>query len=156
MRRKRGAETSELLTWDDGPAWEIWLDVREEEDGGCSLTGSLRRGEERLAFSEPSLLLSSGHLFQIGQVSRLDLAGFVWIPLLARAGWSLRVPAGEKEDLLERLLSATRSPPARPARVAAFRDGARGPPAAPPPEVLPPGLFQGLAVRGSVLPVRRR
>jgi superfamily II DNA or RNA helicase len=115
LRRKRGTETSELLTWDDGPAWEIWLDVREgregregreEEDGGCTLTGSLRRGEERLAFSEPSLLLSSGHLFQVGQVSRLDLAGFVWIPLLARAGWSLRVPAGEKEDLLERLLSA--------------------------------------------------
>ncbi|MFL6199731.1 MAG: DEAD/DEAH box helicase, partial [Thermoanaerobaculia bacterium] len=91
-------------------AWEIWLDVREEEDGSCSLTGSLRRGEERLAFSEPSLLLCSGHLFQVGQVSRLDLAGFAWIPLLARAGWSLRVPAGEKEDLLERLLSSPALP----------------------------------------------
>ena len=110
LRRNRGTEVSELLTWDDDPAWEIWLDVREEEDGGCTLTGSLRRGDERLAFSEPSLLLSSGHVFQIGQVSRLDLAGFAWIPLLARAGWSLRVPAGEKEDLLERLLSAPALP----------------------------------------------
>ena len=110
LRRNRSTESSELLTWDDGPAWEIWLDVREEEDGSCSLTGSLRRGDERLAFSEPSLLLCSGHLFQVGQVSRLDLAGFAWIPLLARAGWSLRVPAGETEDLLERLLSAPALP----------------------------------------------
>ncbi|HET9226184.1 MAG TPA: SNF2-related protein, partial [Thermoanaerobaculia bacterium] len=110
LRRNRGTEASDLLTWDDGPAWEIWLDVREEEDGSCTLTGSLRRGEERLAFSEPSLLLCSGHLFQVGQVSRLDLAGFAWIPLLARAGWSLRVPAGEKEDLLERLLSSPALP----------------------------------------------
>ena len=113
LRRKRGSEISELLTWDDDPAWEIWLEFREgqeKEDGSCFLTGSLRRGEERLAFSEPSLLLSSGHLFQVGQVSRLDLAGFAWIPLLARAGWSLRVPAGEKEDLIERLLSSPTLP----------------------------------------------
>ena len=110
LRRNRNNEITELLTWDDGPAWEIWLDVREENDGSCVLTGSLRRGEERLAFSEPSLLLSSGHLFQVGQVSRLDLAGFAWIPLLARTGWSLRVPAGEKEELLERLLSSPALP----------------------------------------------
>ncbi len=111
LRRVRGTEPGEPLAWDeDSTPWEIWLEVVEEEDGSCIVAGSLRRDGRRLRLSEPALLLRSGHLFHDGQVSLLDPDGFAWIPLLGRAGWTLQVPAAEKEDLVERLLSSPALP----------------------------------------------
>jgi hypothetical protein len=108
LRLDPASQAGEPVTWngDHGP-WELWLDVREEKGGDCVVTGSLRRGEERLALREPVLLLASGFVMTAdGQVSRLDAGdAFRWIYLL-RQTETLRVPAAEREELLERLLAA--------------------------------------------------
>ena len=108
LRLDPSAQDGEPATWDgDGEPWELWLDLREEKGGDCVVTGALRRGEERLALREPVLLLASGFLLMAdGRISRLDAGdAFRWISLL-RQTEALRVPAAEREELLERLLAA--------------------------------------------------
>ncbi|HYN21667.1 MAG TPA: SNF2-related protein, partial [Thermoanaerobaculia bacterium] len=96
-------ESSEHLLWDERP-WELWLEVREEVDGGGELTGSLRRSEERIALTEPALFLCSGLVFLGTHVSRLNAAGGLrWLPLLRRG--SMKAPAEEKDELVARLLT---------------------------------------------------
>ncbi len=95
----------ETLTWNDEP-WELWLEVHEEPRGGCRLTSALRRGAERLEPSTPGLLLPPGFLVAGGEVSRIANSGaFRWTPLL-RSERALRVPAAERDDLLEHLLAS--------------------------------------------------
>jgi hypothetical protein len=99
------SETGEPLAW-NGEPWEVWLEVREEAAGDCLVTGSLRRGQERLPPGMSALFLRPGLVFASGQVSRLESeSAFRWIPLLCPGG-ALRAPAAEREDLLERLLSS--------------------------------------------------
>ena len=43
------------LAWDDGEPWKLWLDVRQDDRDQWKITGSLRRGEERMELNEPSL-----------------------------------------------------------------------------------------------------
>ena len=38
----------EPLGWDDGEAWRLWLEVRQDDRDQWKITGSLRRGEERM------------------------------------------------------------------------------------------------------------
>lgn len=100
------------VAWNGGDEpWELWLDVREAKDGDCVMTGSLRRGEDRLTLREPVLLLSSGFVILAdGQVSRLDTGNaFRWISLL-RQTEALRVPAAERDEMLERLFSSSDLP----------------------------------------------
>src|SRR3954471_4037567 len=47
-RREKDAKIGAPIVWDAGPPWELWLEAREEEEGGVRLAASLRRGEERL------------------------------------------------------------------------------------------------------------
>jgi superfamily II DNA or RNA helicase len=94
-----------MLTLDEGPPWELWLEVREGAKGGCSVTGSLRRNGKRIPLNEPLLLFPSGWMLTADRVSRLDAGeAFSWISLLRGSG-VLRVQAEWKEDLLERLVS---------------------------------------------------
>jgi len=111
LQRDPEAEIGDPLTWSDEPWW-LWLEVREEEDGGTwVVTGSLRRGEERMTPRQPELVLRSGFVFTRGEVARLEGAGaFRWLALLRRDG-ALRVPAAERDDLLERLLASSHSLP---------------------------------------------
>jgi len=39
----------EALRWDEGPPWELWLAVREAEDGSCDVVPELRRPGRRQA-----------------------------------------------------------------------------------------------------------
>ena len=95
----------EDLAWSDEP-WELWLEVHEEPKGEHRLTGALRRGEERLKPGTLGLLLPPGFVVIGGQVSRLANSGaFRWTALLG-AGKALRVPAAERDDLLEHLLAS--------------------------------------------------
>ncbi len=94
-----------FLTLDEGLPWELWLEVRENAKGGCSVTGSLRRNGKRIPLNEPLLLFPSGWMLTADRVSRLDAGeAFSWISLL-RGSSVLRVPSEWKEDLLERLVS---------------------------------------------------
>jgi superfamily II DNA or RNA helicase len=94
-----------FLALDEGLPWELWLEVRENAKGGCSVTGSLRRNGKRIPLNEPLLLFPSGWMLTADRVSRLDAGeAFSWISLL-RGSSVLRVPSEWKEDLLERLVS---------------------------------------------------
>ena len=93
------------VTWDDGPAWEFWLESREEASSGDYLiSGSLRRGEERIPLTEPSLLVP-GVIFIGDRAARFDDHGaFAWIPMLREDG-AVTVPAGDRESFLRELLA---------------------------------------------------
>ncbi len=109
LRRSPGSE-GEPLVWDDAEPWELWLEVRENEAQDCEVTGSLRRNGERLGLTEPALVLRSGLVFTGGRAARLDVRGdFGWIPLLQSLG-TLRVPAADRDELLERLVASPRMP----------------------------------------------
>jgi hypothetical protein len=97
----------EPLSWKGDEPWEICLEVLEEKRGDCLLTGSLRRGEQRQ--TEPVLLLRQGFVVSDGQVSPLagprETGAFRWASLLHSEKF-LRVPAAERDELLEHLLAA--------------------------------------------------
>jgi superfamily II DNA or RNA helicase len=106
------------LAWDDGEPWTLWLEVRRLEDpAGYSVEGSLRRGgrgeggDERMPLEQPLLLLRAGFVFTADRVARLDHGGaFGWIVVL-REQRRLRVPAGDAEELIARLLTLPAAPP---------------------------------------------
>ena len=99
------------LAWDAGPPWEIWLEVREEADGGCRLSAALRRGEERLETASPPVVLGdSGFLLAGDRLVSLADAGSGWSMLL-ESGKALQVPAAERDELVGRLLAAPQLPP---------------------------------------------
>ncbi len=109
MRLDSESDLGEPLSWNGGEPWEIRLEVREETGGDCRLAGSLRRGEARQ--TEPVVLLQSGLVISGGEVSHLvDPAALRWSRLLHPEN-TVRVPAADREDLLESLLAAPDLPP---------------------------------------------
>ena len=97
------------LTWDDGPPWELWLAVREDAEGVCEVVPELRRGDLRLDARERIVLAEAGLLVAPGELAAIDTGGAAaWLRLLSRTGplGPLRVPAAEREDLLEALFAA--------------------------------------------------
>jgi len=98
------------LRFDAGPPWELWLAVREEEDGACEVVPELRLGERRIDARVINLLPRAGLLFTRDVLARIDAGGaWRWLPLLRQAG-PLRVPAAEREDFLAVLLAAADLP----------------------------------------------
>jgi superfamily II DNA or RNA helicase len=99
------------IVWDDGPPWQFKLELaREAMRRPYTVTGSLRRGDERHDLATPVLLLAAGFVFFTDRAARLDHAGaFAWISHLREAG-SLRVPADQGIALLEEALRLPRVP----------------------------------------------
>jgi hypothetical protein len=98
------------IAWDSGPPWEIWLEVREETDGGCRLMASLRRGEERMSAGSPPVVLgASGFLLAGQRLAPLADAGSRWTALLDPEK-ALRIPAADRDELVGRLLASPRLP----------------------------------------------
>lgn len=94
------------LRWDDGPAWE--LAVRVERDGddesGWKLTTAIVRGDETLRPDEIQLLVPGGLVLTEQRIARLhDYRAFGWVRLLTDSS-PVRVPVGEEEELVDRLL----------------------------------------------------
>jgi hypothetical protein len=99
------------LTWDEGEPWRLWLDVRQDERDQWRITGSLRRGEERMELSEPQLLLENGFLVAHGSMARFDHGGgFPWVAQL-RSAKHIMFPDREREQVLARLLDSPVVPP---------------------------------------------
>jgi superfamily II DNA or RNA helicase len=100
------------LVWDEGPPWELWLAVREDTDGVCEVVPELRRGDQgeiRLDARERIVLAEAGLLIAPGELAAIDTGGAAaWLRLLSRTGplGPLRVPAAERDDLLEALFAA--------------------------------------------------
>jgi len=126
------------LVWDDGPAWELWIQLRLEGDH-YRVEGELRRGGESLAPSSALLLTAGGLLFFPGKAARLDhRGGLAWIAG-PRKGGALRVPREQGRELLvemlefperprldlpeELRLQEVREPPRPRLKVAPSRDG---------------------------------
>ncbi|HEX6901608.1 MAG TPA: SNF2-related protein [Thermoanaerobaculia bacterium] len=103
-------ENGEPLAWNRGEVWEIRLEVREEPRGDYRMAVSLRRDGESLPPGTKVLLLGSGLVFAGGRGSRLPPGAARWAHLL-QAGSELRVPAADREKLLERLLAVPDLPP---------------------------------------------
>ncbi len=110
LRQDRSNELMPIR-WDDGPAWELWLEVRPDEPSkGYAITGMLRRGEEQVPLAVPVLLVAGGIVFFEDRAARLDDAGaFAWISLL-REQDRITVPAVEDAELLNTLLGLPRLP----------------------------------------------
>ncbi len=99
------AEALTSVQWDDGPPWELTLEVsRNTRTGGYVLEGSLRRAEERVDLLGPALLLESGFAFHDGRCGRLEHFGaFEWIAHMRRDG-PITVPRAHGDDLVAALL----------------------------------------------------
>jgi superfamily II DNA or RNA helicase len=99
------------LGWDEGEPWRLWLEVRQDERDQWRITGSLRRGEERMALTEPDLLLSSGLLLAHGKVARFEHAGgFGWVSQLRRLK-AIAFADRERDAALAKLLDSPVLPP---------------------------------------------
>ena len=112
LRTQRSNENiGALLTWDDSGAWQFALQVRGADKGGWTITGILRRGEERMELSVPILLTQGGLVFTPGRVAPLDEgASFEWLVYLRQKG-HIEVPEEDRDDLLSSLLCSSGLPP---------------------------------------------
>jgi superfamily II DNA or RNA helicase len=99
------------LAWDDGPPWALSVDVQTVARAGHYLvSGSLRRGEERMTLSAPKLLLAGGLVLTAERAARLEDGGtFAWIAHLRQHG-SLRVPHAQGPAFVAMLLGLPRVP----------------------------------------------
>lgn len=104
---------SELLPlkWDDAGAWELWAVARAAQDGKhFVLTGELRRGEQRMDLTEPVMLVAGGMVFGREAVAPMDDGGaFPWVVML-RSKQELLVPATDRDELLQQMLSLPELP----------------------------------------------
>jgi len=110
LRESKDAELRPLA-WDDGPPWELRLEVVPDDSGRhYLLTGGLYHGEERMPLAQPVLLIGGGLVFWADRVARLqDFGAFDWIVLLRRVG-QLAVPDKQKDELVQELLRLPRLP----------------------------------------------
>ncbi|HTI50469.1 MAG TPA: SNF2-related protein [Planctomycetaceae bacterium] len=99
------------LEWDDGPPWELCVQVAPEDDAdNWLLTGCLKRGTETLAIADATLLIPGGFVFVKHRVARFhDFGAFGWVELL-RTEKSLEIPKEDGPELIDRLLDMPRLP----------------------------------------------
>ncbi|MGJ5819315.1 SNF2-related protein [Paludibaculum fermentans] len=96
----------EAAEWDDGPPWQFWLEIRQDDHDQWGIEGSLRRGEERMELDEPSLMSSAGFLFARGRVARLEQPdSHPWMSQL-REFKRIPFPDRERDTVMERLLAS--------------------------------------------------
>jgi hypothetical protein len=113
LRLRTNAIATDLrpAQWDPGEPWRLWLEVRQKEGEQWNITGSLRRGEERMELSEPLLLLESGLMITPGRIARFDAAGaFPWVAQL-RSLKRISFRDNERDTVLEKLLESPVVPP---------------------------------------------
>ena len=110
LRRSPRAVAMTPLAWEDGPPWELVLELRTAAGGGFQMLGSLRRGAERMALADPVLLLPSGILVTNAAAAPLAPQALGWIAQLRQPG-GLHVAEGERAAFLEELLMLPDLPP---------------------------------------------
>jgi len=98
---------------DEGEPYEFWLELRRRERGlgeQYLVTGSLRRGEERLELAVPVLIVDDGLVFTREKVARFDARGaFKWISLMRKEG-IIVVPGMHRDELLGEILKSPQLP----------------------------------------------
>lgn len=93
--------------WDDGEPYEFWLEVHPSKSNEQYIvSGSLRRGEERMDMAAPVLMIDDGLLFTREKAARFDAQGaFNWVSLMRKQGVVV-VPAKNRDELLGEILKA--------------------------------------------------
>ena len=111
LRPSPGSVDLQPLSWDEGEAWRLWLEVRQDDRDQWKITGTLRRGDERMDVSEPLLMLESGFLIARGKVARFDAGHtFPWISQLRNLK-SIPFPDRDRDAVLANLLDSAAVPP---------------------------------------------
>ena len=97
-----------LMAVDEGPPWELALDVSQDETGkNWRLTGSLQRGEESLPLARVDLLIPGVVSWDMRIARFNDGGGYAWVPILRKVG-SIEVPIDSGDQLVARLLAIPR------------------------------------------------
>ncbi|MBM4297472.1 MAG: helicase SNF2, partial [Deltaproteobacteria bacterium] len=111
LRGARVADGAAALTWDDGPAWELSLNVALDADGAhYRLTGALWRDPLEMEMARPELLIAGGLVFYDGKIARLnDHGAFAWISVL-RGHSVLRFTKEESGQFLDEWVTMVRHP----------------------------------------------
>ena len=110
LQGERTTDDPQIIEWDDGPPWELCIEVQRDKHQNYRLTGTFRRGEEKMPMGEPLLLLEGGMIFARGRAARLnDFNSFCWIPMLRQTG-SLTIPASQVDDLQAEILACNQLP----------------------------------------------
>jgi superfamily II DNA or RNA helicase len=93
------------LRFDDGPAWCFGVTIVRDEPGRVyRIEGLLMRGDQRMAVSEPLLVLADGVLVTRDRVARLDHGGaFGWLAALRNTS-PIVVPLDQRAALLDAIL----------------------------------------------------
>jgi superfamily II DNA or RNA helicase len=100
------------VSWDEGEPWRFSVQVSKNDQSPNQyiVEGVLRRGEERLDFAKPFLLLQGGLVFTSENIAALDDGGaFQWISILRRAG-ALSVPEKQIGEFLTDVLGKPHPP----------------------------------------------
>ena len=99
------------IAWDDVGAWELWVVARQDEGRQhYVLSAELRRGTDRMPLAEPVMLVQGGLVFTDQRVAPLDDAGaFPWV-VAFREKRELAIPASDRDELLQQMLSLPRLP----------------------------------------------
>ncbi|HET9531361.1 MAG TPA: DEAD/DEAH box helicase, partial [Blastocatellia bacterium] len=106
LRRSAKEQELQVFDWEDGPPWEFWLEVRRGQPSNqYVMTGSLRRGGERMELAEPDLLLAGGLVFCRGRAALLDDFGAFPLIVELRKSAALYAPPDQTTELIETLLA---------------------------------------------------
>ena len=98
------------LEWDQGEAWRLLLEVRQDDRDQWTIVGALVRGEERMPLTEPVLILRGGFVVARGRVALLEDEGaYAWIEQLL-AIRSIPFPDRERDEVLASLLNTAHLP----------------------------------------------
>ncbi len=104
LSRTDAPDEIKLLTWDDGPAWRLGIQIkRDEQRPVWRIAGRLKRDEQSFAVTEPRLVLPGGLIVFTESISRLheaDNAG--WISSLCRID-DIEVPLDQADQLVQEL-----------------------------------------------------
>jgi len=100
-----GGKPGTPLSWDDGPAWQLDVNVRYDNDGEAySVSAELSRPGQTCPLQDVTLALPGGLVVIGGRIGRLENeAVSEWLTVLAQ-GHGLRVAEDDVDEFLERLL----------------------------------------------------
>jgi superfamily II DNA or RNA helicase len=106
LRRSLQDQDLPVIEWDEAEPWEFWAEIRRgKASNQYVMTGSLRRGDERVEIAEPDLLMAGGLVFDRGRVSQLnDFGAFPLIGEL-RKTVALYTPSDQAGELIGALLA---------------------------------------------------
>jgi superfamily II DNA or RNA helicase len=99
------------VVWEGGMPWKLWLEVRQDERDQWNITGSLRRGEERMELQEPLMMVEGGFVLTRGKLAPLDDGGvFPWITRLTTLK-RIPFPDRDRDTVMGKLLELAVVPP---------------------------------------------